>query len=192
MACLLACSRVKSLEEGIPLNPSRHLGVSHFHKLWRRVSIHRHRMSVGEFMEELIQSLANVHTMLDQALRTDIGLTDLALGLITAEKPVIAERFRVLLFRLPDAFGRLPFEPIQPPLANRHAGAYFQFAQCSSPLPGAWCRPRLVGLQFPAGTVLTLILDSGNLDALMASRYSRSHRAQGDGLRLPGRRPPRS
>ena len=100
----------KSLKEGIPLDPARHLGVRHFHKLRRRVSIDGHRMIVGEFIEEFGQSSADVHSMLNQTFRARIGLTNLARGLIAAEEPVIAERFRVLLFCLPEAFSRLLLE----------------------------------------------------------------------------------
>ncbi len=91
-------------------------------------------MTVGKFAEEFIQGFANVHAVPNQTRRALIGLTDLALGLISAEKPVVAERFRVLLSRLPDAFGRLFLEPLQLPLANSHPGAYFQAAHRKSPL----------------------------------------------------------
>jgi hypothetical protein len=125
----------KSSKKGKPRDAALRHSPRHLQELRRRFSIHRHRMIVGELPEEYIQCFANVHTMLNQSLYALIGLTDFALGLITAEKPVIAERFRVLLFRLPDAFGRLLLESLQLPLANCHAGTKFQFAHGKPPLP---------------------------------------------------------
>src|SRR5206468_491435 len=71
--------------------------------------------------------------MLDQSLRTHVGFTNLALGTVIVEKPVISERLRVLLFRLSDAFSCLLLESLQLPLANPHSGTYFQLIHCNAP-----------------------------------------------------------
>jgi hypothetical protein len=79
-------------------------------------------MTVGEVPEQRVQRCANVHPMLDQTLGALIDLADLALGLVAVEKPIIAERFGVLRFRLPDEFGGLLFESFQLPSPKLSSG----------------------------------------------------------------------
>jgi hypothetical protein len=74
-------------------------------------------MIIGKFAEEFIQRVANVHAVLNQTFRAYIGLTNFALCLITADKPVVANRFCILLFCLFDTFGRLLLEAIKLALA---------------------------------------------------------------------------
>src|SRR5512141_575025 len=90
-------------------------------------------MTLGELVEELVQRIAHVHPMLDQALRALIGLPNLALGLVSVQKPLVAERLRVLLPRLPDDLGRLALEALQLPLADRHPRTYLQLVHVCSP-----------------------------------------------------------
>src|SRR5918994_5240444 len=99
--------RLKSSEEGIPLDLPEVLrrgGVRMFHQLRRRIAVHLHPVMVGEFTKEYVPGFANVHRMLHETLRVLISFEHLKLGSIGADKPVIAQRFCVLLLGLPDHF----------------------------------------------------------------------------------------
>src|SRR5215204_2643439 len=125
--CETTNSRLKSLEEGIPLDPPCppwRVGVYQFHQLRRRIAVYRNPVIVGEFSEEYVPCFANVHRMLDETLRVHISFQNLKLCTITTYKPVIAQRLCVLLLGLPDQFGSLPLESLQFPLANRPVSDY--------------------------------------------------------------------
>jgi hypothetical protein len=72
--------------------------------------------------------------MLNETVCTLISLADFAFRSILTKKPVISQRFLVLLFSLPDALSRLSLEFVQLPPANGHPGAHFYFAHCYLPM----------------------------------------------------------
>ena len=68
----------------------------------------------------------------DEALRACVFLTDLTLGAVTREEPVVTERLGVPLLRQADDFGRLFFEPLQLSGSNRHMCAELKSCHTSS------------------------------------------------------------
>src|SRR5512132_716679 len=64
--------------------------------------------------------------MLEQAIGVDVALPDLALGSVVADEPVVAERLRVLLPRLPHHFGGLLPEAVELAFADLQSGSHLK------------------------------------------------------------------
>ena len=96
--------------------------------------------------------------VLDQSFRTGVRLTNLALGAIRAEEPVVAQRVCVLLLRDPDALRRLFLEALETPRAHGHVRAQLQMAHGSSHLLWSSSRGRHLPDQPAVSKILKFVL----------------------------------
>src|SRR5262245_33205670 len=116
-------------------------------ELWRRLSVNRHEVIVGIPLEQFVECLSDVRFVLDQALRARVELTDLTLGAVIRDEPVVTESLSVLLLRQPNDLGRLPLKALQLSRSNCHMRAELKTCHNSSSREG--CILALVARQVP-------------------------------------------
>src|SRR5262245_9509765 len=92
----------------------------------RRLPVQRHLVAVREVAEERLPGLGDVLRMLQQGIRVDVALPDLALGSVVAQEPVVAECLRVLLPRVPHHLRGLLPESVELAVADLHSRHYLE------------------------------------------------------------------